>query len=122
MILIRTTATLAALVAVTFSAAASEARIPYSATEYLKNFALSVCLADGYASGEAHRDSLAAAGGYSELGSLPLEAYEEAEALAKQFLAKRYESASGGKLTLMKCIDLFHSRDLRRIAMKYSRR
>ena len=71
-------------------AVAGTARVEYSPIEYLKNFALSVCLADGYTSKEVVKDSLAAAGGYSELGSLPFEAYEEAESLARQFLAKKY--------------------------------
>ena len=119
----RPAAVLALLVAPTLGGAlADEARVAYSPTEYLKNFALSVCLADGYTSAEAKKDSLAAAGGYSELGSLPIEAYERAEALAKQFLARKYASISGGDLVLMKCIDLFHSRELDQIAMKYYRK
>jgi hypothetical protein len=101
-------------------AVAGEVRVKYSPVEYLKNFALSICVADGYTSEEAKKDSLAAADGYSELGGLPFEAYERAESLARQFLAKTYESASGQSLTLMKCIDLFHSKELDRIARAYS--
>src|ERR1700690_2980627 len=96
-------------------ALADAIRVAYSPSEYLKNFALSVCLADGYSSKEVMKDSLAAAGAYSELGSLPFEAYEKAETLAKQFLAKKYLSISGEQLTLMKCIDLFHSKELDRL-------
>jgi hypothetical protein len=98
---------------------AGEARIAYSPVEYLKNFALSVCISDGYASKDVVKDSLAAAGAYSELGSLPFEAYENAERLAKQFLARKYTSISGEQLTLMKCIDLFHSKELDRLARTY---
>ena len=116
----RTAAILALLVAPTLGGGGAEARVAYSPTEYLKNFALSVCLADGYTATETHKDSLAAAGGYSELGRLPFAAYEEAESLAKQFLAKKYESVTGEQLTLMKCIDLFHSKELDQIARKYS--
>ncbi len=100
-------------------AVADAARVEYSPIQYLKNFALSICLADGYTSNEAVKDSLAAASGYSELGSLPFEAYEQAESLAKQFLAKDYKSISGERLTLMKCIDLFHSKELDQLARKY---
>jgi hypothetical protein len=100
-------------------AVADEARVEYSPIQYLKNFALSVCLANGYRSKEVMKDSLAAAGGYSELGSLPLEAYEKAVTLAKRFLAKKYLSISGEQLTLMKCIDLFHSKELDQLARKY---
>jgi hypothetical protein len=81
---------------------------------------LSSCIADGYHSTEVVSDSLAAASGYSELGSLPIEAYEEAASLGRRFLAKQYHSVSGAKLTLMKCIDLFHSRELERLAGRYS--
>jgi hypothetical protein len=103
-------------------AAADGVRAKYSPVQYLKNFALSVCLADGYASGEAEKDSLAVASGYSELGDLPFEAYEEAESLARTFLAKEYKSVSGQRLILMKCVDLFHSRELDQIAKKYSKK
>jgi hypothetical protein len=100
-------------------AGAADARVEYSPTQYLKNFALSVCIADGYRSTEVVHDGLAAAGGYLELGSLPFEAYEEAESLGKQFLAKEYKSPSGEQLTLMKCIDFFHSKELDELARKY---
>jgi len=100
-------------------AVADEVRVAYSPVEYLKNFALSVCLSDGYTAKDVVKDSLAAAGAYSELGSLPFEAYENTETLAKQFLAKNYNSISGEQLTLMKCIDLFHSKELDRLARKY---
>ena len=97
-------------------------RVPYSAAEYLKNFALSVCISDGYKSEEVVKDSLAAAGGYLELGGLTMEAYEEAEALAKKFLAKEYQSKHGEKLTLMKCIDLFHNKELEQLVNKYDKK
>jgi hypothetical protein len=97
-------------------------RVPYSPNQYLKNFALSTCIADGYKSDEVVKDSSAAAGGYLELGRLPFEAYEEAAALGKKFLAKDYQSISGDKLTLMKCIDFFHSKELDQLAKKYGKR
>src|SRR5450755_1229419 len=59
-------------------------RVEYSPTQYLKNFALSACIADGYKSDEVVKDSKAAAGGYLELGSFPYEAYEEAATLGKK--------------------------------------
>jgi Type VI secretion system (T6SS), amidase immunity protein len=97
-------------------------RVEYSSLQYLKNFALSTCLADGYKSDEVVKDSLAAAGGYLELGHLAFEAYEEAASLGKKYLAKDYESKSGEKLISMKCIDLFHSKELQQIAEKYSKK
>jgi hypothetical protein len=100
-------------------AVADEVRVAYSPIEYLKNFALSVCISDGYTSKDVVKDSLAAASAYSELGSLPFEAYENAETLAKQFLGEQYNSISGEQLTLMKCIDFFHSKELDRLSRKY---
>jgi hypothetical protein len=100
----------------------TDARIEHSPAEYLKNFALSVCISDGYRAEEVVKDSLAAASGYFELGGFPIEAYEEARALGKRFLAKEYESVHGEKLTLMKCIDLFHSRELAQLIRKYDKR
>jgi hypothetical protein len=100
-------------------AAAAETRVEYSKIQYLKNFALSICIANGFKSDEVVKESRAAAGAYFEFGSLPIEAYEEAELLGKKFLAKEYLSKSGAQLTLMKCIDLFHSEELDQLAKKY---
>jgi hypothetical protein len=91
----------------------------YSSVQYFKNYALSTCIADGYSSEETIKDASAAARGYLELGSLPLEAHTEATLLGREFLKKRYISISGESLVLMKCIDLFHSKELDRIARKY---
>lgn len=115
-------APLMADVAVGVAAKAAEARVAYSPVQYLKNFALSVCIAEGFQSDEVKKEANAAAGGYLELGRFPFESHEEAAALAKKFLAKEYLSIHGQKLTVMKCIDLFHSRELDRLARKYSRK
>ncbi|MFZ3352462.1 MAG: T6SS amidase immunity protein Tai4 family protein [Xanthobacteraceae bacterium] len=96
--------------------------VQYSAAEYLKNFALSVCISHGYQSEEVVKDSSAVAGGYFQRGSLPIEAYEEAEALAKGFLSKEYVGMHGGKFTLMKCIDVFNSKELEWLIQKYSKK
>jgi hypothetical protein len=103
-------------------AMAANARVEYSASQYLKNFALSACIAQAYKSDEVVKDSRAAADGYLQLGSFPYEAHEEAAALARKFLAKDYQSYSGAKLVLMKCIDLFNSKELDRLAKKYLRK
>jgi hypothetical protein len=92
----------------------------YTPVQYLKNYALSACIAHGFQSKEIYNDAVAAAKGYKELGSLDIDAYNEASKLGKQFLAKEYLSESGEKLTLMKCIDLFHSRELDRLARRYA--
>jgi hypothetical protein len=91
----------------------------YTPTQYLKNYALSSCIADGYQSKEVVNDAIAAANGYKELGSLDIDAYNEASVLGQKFLAKKYASQSGEKLILMKCIDFYHSKELDRLARKY---
>jgi len=96
----------------------------YTPTQYLKNYALSSCIADGYKTEKiAYDDAVAGARGYLELGSLSIDAYNEAAALGRKFLAKEYLSKdSGQKLTLMKCIDFYHSKELDQLAKKYARK
>ena len=116
-------ATIAFLVApLVVDARDANVRVQYSPVQYLRNFALSACIADGYKSDEVVKDSKAAAGGYLELGRLPNEAYDEAAALGRKFLTKEYQGSSSEKLTLMKCIDFFHSQDLEQLARKYNKK
>lgn len=107
------------LLALFSSACHSDAAVRrnYTPVEYLKNYALASCLADGYKSA----DAVAAANGYLELGSLDIDAYNAAAALGRQFLAREYASRSGEKLTLMKCIDLFHSPELEALVGRYEK-
>ncbi len=99
----------------------STPRIPYSPVQYLKNYALSSCLSYGLAAQEAKIEAGDASRGYLELGSFGMEAHEEAAALARAYLAKPYQSKHGSKLTVMKCIDLFHSKELEQLAQKYNK-
>lgn len=93
----------------------------YTPLEHFRNFALSACIAEGYAGQPMAADASAVAAGYLELGSLPLEAHTEAAELARRFLAREYASYSGEPLILMKCIDFYHSRELARLARRYQR-
>ncbi|MCU7062603.1 type VI secretion system amidase immunity protein Tai4 [Serratia ureilytica] len=93
--------------------------IDYSPAEYLKNYALSVCIAEGYSAKEVKNDAAAAARGYMEFGDYSLEAHTAVRALAKEFLAKPYDSMSGEPMTMAKCIDLVHSQALQTIIKKY---
>ncbi|MCK6433939.1 MAG: type VI secretion system amidase immunity protein Tai4 [Aquabacterium sp.] len=88
----------------------------------MKNYALSACIAGGYRSSEVANDATAAANGYKELGSLDIDAYNEALALIKKFLDRDYASASGERMVLMKCIDLFHSKELDRLVQRYRKK
>lgn len=101
---------------------APSARKHYTAVQYLKNYALSACIADGYQSKEVVNDAVAAANGYKELGSLDIDAYNDVAALVPKFLSRNYMSQSGEKLVAMKCIDFFHSKELDRLARRYAAR
>lgn len=92
----------------------------YSPVQYLKNYALSACLADGYAVKEVRDDAVAAANGYKELGSLDIDAYNAVAGLIPKFLSKDYMSQSREQLVAMKCIDFFHSKELDRLARRYA--
>ncbi|MBK1424452.1 T6SS amidase immunity protein Tai4 family protein [Yersinia pseudotuberculosis] len=88
----------------------------------LENFALSICLEEGFPDGEINSEAFSAVGAYVELGAYPVEAYEEVSELAKKFLEKKYISKNGeSKLTVMKCIDLSQSSELSAIKDKYTR-
>jgi hypothetical protein len=106
-------------------AACSEAQSiehTYSPDQYFKNYALSVCLADAYKSDDEVKDASKSARGYLELGSYPLEAHTEAIELSKEFSKKKYKSITGDEITLMKCIDFYHSKELDKISKKYMKK
>ena len=111
------------LFVITFAAALlaptawAEAPQHYSKRQLYKNWALSTCLAKGLPS----KDAEATSGGYLEFADAPAEAYQAGSVLIDQFLAKPYESQSGEDLATMKCIDLFHSKELDSLARKYAR-
>lgn len=96
-----------------------QAKTEYSSDDYLKNYALSVCIAKGYNANEVKNDAAAAARGYNEFGSYSLAAHTAVRKLADDYLARHYDSQSGEPMTLAKCIDLYHSRDLDSLLKKY---
>lgn len=73
-------------------------RVKYSAAEYLKNFALSVCISDGYKSDEVVKDSLHAAGGYLELGGFRSRLMTKQRRLAKRFWRRIMKACKEDKL------------------------
>ena len=77
-----------------------DARVEYSSHEYLKNFALSVCISHAYDS----------------------EDVTKVDTLSKSFLAKEYHGIHGEKLILMKCVDFFYSKELEQIIKQYDRK
>ncbi|QKJ85684.1 type VI secretion protein [Paramixta manurensis] len=100
------------LISLTFFSVGSYAKTEYSAEQYIRNYALSTCISQGYNSKEVKDDSAAAARGYLEFGDYSLAAHTAVRKLGKDFLAKKYRSQSGESMTLAKCIDFYHSKEL----------
>jgi hypothetical protein len=95
--------------------AAPDARSPvegYSQKTLLKNWALSVCLAQVAHSVRDRDDANAAASAYLEFGRQPIEAYDALRALAQRYANRTYSGSMPASFNTMKCIDLFHSREL----------
>ncbi len=87
---------------------------PYSPAEYVKNYALIVCLAQAFPEYPAlRRDLTGSARAYIELGRMPIEAYHHVYALSQSYLARQYRDMPGQKLLAMECLDFFHSQQLR---------
>ena len=93
----------------------------YSQKTLLKNWALSVCLAKIAKDAVAREDANATASAYLEFGQQPLEAYEELGKLAERYANRKYGGMVKSDFNTMKCIDLFHSKELDRLAGKLSR-
>ena len=94
----------------------------YNNKALLKNYALTKCLSMLPGNAEFKTDAEATAQGYLEFGSVDFQAYEDAIKLARSFVEKKYESKSGAPLNVMKCIDMFHSKELEKLASKYSKK
>ena len=88
----------------------------YSQRDLLKNWALSACLAKMATDEGARADANATASAYMEFGRQGVEAYDALRKLVDQYAARRYVGSVEGKFNTMKCIDLFHSRALNRLA------
>lgn len=107
----------ALLVALATSRAQATPPTPYTPAQQLKNFALSTCLARGFADPALRREAQAAAGAYVEFGSHGPDDYQHAIQLTDTFLARPYQAKnSKSDLTVMKCVDLFHSPELDALA------
>lgn len=81
----------------------------------LTRYTLSRCLGTAFPDTAIEGDAGAAAGGYLQLGSLPIEVYEEATTLAKEAASRTYHGKHGEPLHVMKCLDLLDSPELERL-------
>jgi hypothetical protein len=87
----------------------------------LNNWVLSYCIANTLEAGAAKQDALNTAGAYLEAGNQPIEAYEQATQLIKDYLAKNYTGVTQGAFNTKKCIDLYESRDLALLIRRFKK-
>jgi hypothetical protein len=103
-------------------AAAAQPPLPqtptYSQKTLLKNWALSACLARVAQDERTAADANAAAGGYLEFGRQGLEVYEEIGTLVARYASLKYAGSVPSEFNTMKCIDLFHSKELERLVAR----
>lgn len=94
----------------------------YSQKTLLKNWALSVCLAAVAKDAATRDDANATASGYLEFGRQGIEAYDALRELAHEYANRKYGGSIKSEFNTMKCIDLFHSKDLDRLVTKLVRK
>lgn len=84
----------------------------YSQKALLKNWAMSVCLAQVAKDAGARADANATAGAYLEFGHQPVEAYDQLRVLVDEYAGRKYAGSVESEYNTMKCIDLFNSKKL----------
>lgn len=93
----------------------------YSQKDLLKNWALSTCLATVATDPALRADANATASAYMEFGHQAPEAYAALRELAESYAARRYSGSVEGRFDTMKCIDLFHSRELNSLVARLAK-
>lgn len=92
----------------------------YSQKTLLKNWALSRCLGKVYVDGKSAEDANASASAYLEFGRQPIQVYEAVSVIVNKYVNKKYAGSLPSEFNTMKCIDLFHSKELDVLSSKYS--
>lgn len=82
----------------------------------LKKWALARCLAKAGGDTPAGDDAAKTAAAYLEMGSAGMEVYEKIEALAGSYLAREYSGSVKSSYNTMKCLELFESQELEKLA------
>lgn len=86
----------------------------------LKNWVFCVCLANVSKDSNTREDANSTASAYLEYGRQPIEAYDALRELAEQYANKKYGGSIKSEFNTMKCIDLFHSKELDKLTEKLS--
>jgi hypothetical protein len=82
----------------------------------LKKWALSRCLAKAAGESPAGDDAAKTAAAYLEMGKAGIEVYERLDELAGGYLAREYTGSVKGNYNTMKCLDLYDSDELDKLA------
>lgn len=90
----------------------------YTQKTLLKNWALSICLAQAAQDERTAKDAGSTAGAYLEFGKQDLAVYDELRALVAKYVDLKYGGSVQSEFNTMKCIDLFHSKELDRLTTK----
>lgn len=84
----------------------------YPQRTLLKNWALCRCLAQATTDPATRDDADATAAAYLEFGKQPIEAYEALSKLVDRYAKLKYGGSTNSTYNTMKCVDLFHSKEL----------
>lgn len=94
----------------------------YPQQTLLKNWALCRCLAKVTTDPATRDDADATAAAYLEFGKKPIEAYEALSKLVDRYAKLKYGGSINSAYNTMKCVDLFHSKELDALTEKLVKR
>lgn len=89
----------------------------YSQEMLLKNWALSRCLAKTYDNEKVRDDANATASAYLEYGKQSIETYNQLDELVDKYVNLAYGGSVKSDFNTMKCIDLYHSKELQKMVL-----
>ncbi len=102
------------------SAVAQHMTARYDQKTLLKNWTLAICLAQVAQDPKTAEDASVTASAYMEFGKQGIEAYQELRKIVNKYKNMHYEGSVKSDFNTMKCIDLFHSKELDRLSSKLS--
>lgn len=85
-----------------------------------KKFTFSICLGTAFNMEGVKDDANKSSNAYRIRGNMSGKALDEARHLANEWLKKSYLSKSGGQIQIMKCIDLYESKELLNLYKKHT--
>lgn len=93
----------------------------YSQKTLLKNWVLSRCLGRVATDEKSRGDAYATASAYLEFGHQGMDVYKKLDVLIDKYAGKSYHGSIQSDFNTMKCIDLFHSKELDQVVNKATR-